>query len=259
MIGEEAGKAAGKRLMGRDDACSSSPGWVLAATQTGRPESRPESWARARASAGGGLASNLRLPATADPRRAEPRRAARRRPGSGRGRARSARASARATCGSARPAPEGALRHAPVDEDERNAAPLELEDGVRPDLGFGDEREVRPPVVEEAAHVARRVERHELVHGAGRQAAGDELGRGPGAGGDEDVQAAPDQALDHRHERERLADARPVQPGEARHAGARRPAMPRRSPRRSRSSLPRRMRHTRSAAAAGSSATRPPR
>ena len=29
------------------------------------------------------------------------------------------------------------------------------------------------------------------------------------------MQPAPDQVLDHRHERERLADARPVQPGEA--------------------------------------------
>ena len=151
-------------------ACSSSPGWVLAATQTGRPESRPESWATARGSAGGGLASNLRLPAT--PTRGAPSRAEPLGVGlaSGRGRARSGRAARARRCGSARPAPERALRHAAVDEDQRDAAPLELEDGVRPDLGLGDEREVRPPVVEEAADdsAARRAART----GARRRAAG---------------------------------------------------------------------------------------
>ena len=81
----------------------------------------------ARGSAGGGRASNLRLPAT--PTRGAPSRKSR---SASAWRLREAEGEAveqRARdVRQARPAPERALRHAPVDEDERDAAPVELED-----------------------------------------------------------------------------------------------------------------------------------
>ena len=168
--GEEARKRAGEAPVRRRPTIASSPGWVLAATQTGRP--RDAGRRAGRAARGIGRRRRrveLEVAGDRDPRRAEPRRAARRRPGSARGRGRSGRAAPR-DVRQALPAPERALRHAPVDEDQRDAARVELEDGVRPDLGFGDEREVRLPVVEEAARssAARRAARI----GARRPAAG---------------------------------------------------------------------------------------
>src|SRR3954462_4938211 len=57
----------------------SSPGWVLAAIQTGRPATRPDRCARARASGGGGGGAggggrgfNFKVPPPAPPHRAEP-------------------------------------------------------------------------------------------------------------------------------------------------------------------------------------------
>ena len=40
---------------------------------------------------------------------------------------------------------------------------------VRPQVGFHEQREIGPPMVEEAPHVARHVDRHELVDDAARQ------------------------------------------------------------------------------------------
>ena len=113
------------------------------------------------------------------------------------------------------PAPVRSLRHAPVDHDERDVSPSQFDHGVRPDFGFGEQNEVRPPMVEEAPQIAGHVEREELVQAAGRQAAGEKVGRGPGARGDEHLDAALGQPLHQRQERERLPDARPMQPGEA--------------------------------------------
>ncbi len=112
------------------------------------------------------------------------------------------------------PAPERAIRHPAIDEDERDLPPIELDDRVRPDLRFRDERQIRLPMIEKAPDVARHVERHELVKGAGRQAAGDEGRRGSRAGGDEDEEAALRQSLDDGNERQRLADARAMHPDE---------------------------------------------
>ncbi|GJE42012.1 hypothetical protein AEGHOMDF_1182 [Methylobacterium soli] len=123
--------------------------------------------------------------------------------------------------GRALPALEGALRHAPVDEEQRDVAGVERHDRVGPDLGFGHQREIGLPMVEEALDPARRVERHVLVHGPGGQPVADQLGRAPRARGDEDREAAPDHALDEADQRERLADARPVHPDQrADRAGA---------------------------------------
>ena len=59
------------------------------------------------------------------------------------------------------PALERALGHARVDERQRNAARRAFQDQVRPDLRLGEDRQVRPPVVEEAAHELRA---HRAAH-----------------------------------------------------------------------------------------------
>jgi hypothetical protein len=68
-----------------------------------------------------------------------------------------------------------------------------LDHQVGPDFGFADQPDFRPPVVEEAAHVARHIERQELVDGRHRQTAGEQIGRGDGAGGDQHIQPARQQ------------------------------------------------------------------
>ena len=65
--------------------------------------------------------------------------------------------------GSAQPALVGARAHPRVHHRQRRAGAPRFQDHVRPDLGFGDQSEVGPPMVEEAPHEARRVERRELV------------------------------------------------------------------------------------------------
>jgi hypothetical protein len=69
-------------------------------------------------------------------------------------------------------------------------------------------------MVEEAADVARHVEGHELVDGSRRQAPRQDGGRGAGARGHEDGDAAAGQPLREGQEGERLAHARAVHPHE---------------------------------------------
>ncbi len=83
--------------------------------------------------------------------------------------------------GNAPPAIERALRHAAVDQDQRNAALGAGHDQVRPQIGLDEQREIGPPMVEEALDEARRVENHELVDHALGQALLGEIGRGDGA------------------------------------------------------------------------------
>ena len=92
--------------------------------------------------------------------------------------------------GRASPAFVGARAHPRVDHRQRRAGAARFEDHVRPDLGFGDQREIRPPMGEEAAHESRRVERRELVQRAGRQALRQQPRRGDRAGGDERMATA---------------------------------------------------------------------
>ena len=86
------------------------------------------------------------------------------------------------------PAIVRALRHPAVDHDERDVALRAHQDQVRPQVGFGEQREIGLPMVEEARHEARRIERHVLVDHRWRQPLQGELRRGDGARGDEDVE-----------------------------------------------------------------------
>ena len=86
------------------------------------------------------------------------------------------------------PALERALGHAGVDQRQRDVARRAFKNEVRPDLGLGEDRQIRPPVVEEAAHVLRGVERHILMHRARTQALGGQLRRGHRAGREQERQ-----------------------------------------------------------------------
>src|SRR5579871_5432440 len=90
--------------------------------------------------------------------------------------------------------------------------PRALQDQVRPQIGFGEQREIWLPVVEEAAHEARRVEWYELVDHAFRQSLLRDLCRGQRAGGDQHVEALPMDAVDKREDGGELADAGAVDP-----------------------------------------------
>jgi hypothetical protein len=110
------------------------------------------------------------------------------------------------------PAPERAFGETSVDEEERHPAPFQLHDEVGPELGFGEEREARAPVIEEPAHVTRYVERHELVQGTGGQPLGDEVGGGAGARGHEHGEPLARQALHEGQDRQGLPEARAMHP-----------------------------------------------
>ena len=176
--------------------------------------------ARLPASAGGSGTSSLRLPVVAT--RGAPR--SRIAPGIG-GRLREAEVEAaqqrRDGAGNAPPAIERALGEPAVDQDQRHAAPRAGHDQVGPEIGFDEQREIGPPMIEEAPDEARRVERHELVDHARRQALLGEIGRGDGAGGAQHVELLLADALDQRDHRQQLADAGAVHPDQRARAAAR--------------------------------------
>ena len=60
------------------------------------------------------------------------------------------------------PAREGTRRHPRIDEDHRDAAARRFDECRRPQFRFGEDRGVRPPMVEEAPDVAGHVEGDEL-------------------------------------------------------------------------------------------------
>ncbi len=121
------------------------------------------------------------------------------------------------------PRAKRALRHAGIDDGERQRAPPDHAEHRRPELRFGKEREARPPIVEKAADGPRRVDRHELVDGAGRQPPLGHLRRGDRAGRQEKRRAERHQAIDQRQRRGRFTDACRMHPderaGRARKAG----------------------------------------
>src|SRR5262249_60991674 len=80
--------------------------------------------------------------------------------------------------GDASPAIERALGDAAVDQDQGNAALGARHDQIGPQIRFDEEREIGPPMVDEALDEAWRVENYELVDHALRQALFGEIGRG---------------------------------------------------------------------------------
>ncbi len=155
---------------------SSSPGWVDAATMIGRPRvtaiSR-SSLARigrrrrnvelqiarrddvAAAERGKTLGIDLRL-READVEPAEQRRD---------------------RAGDPAPARERTMRHPAVDQHHRQPPRRARQDQVGPQIGFDEQRQRRPPVIEKARDIARRIVRHVLVDDIGGKALGDDRGR----------------------------------------------------------------------------------
>ena len=128
---------------------SSSPGWVEAATMIGRPRVSDISRSSLSGSAGGAGTSSLRLPVVTTLRQP------------------SAAKRSASVCDCARqmsnlseqrrdravhaaPARERTLRHPPVDQDHRQPPRRARQDQVRPQIGFDEQRQRRPPVIEEA-------------------------------------------------------------------------------------------------------------
>ena len=86
------------------------------------------------------------------------------------------------------PARKRALRHPAVDQHHRQPPRGARQDQVRPQIGFDEQRQRRPPVIEEARDVARRIIGHILMDDVGRKALGDDRGRGHRARGQQDAQ-----------------------------------------------------------------------
>ncbi len=112
------------------------------------------------------------------------------------------------------PVMRGTGRDARIDERERDVLAAGGEDEVRPELGFDPDREIGPPVIEEARAVVWMVERYILVEGAGWQAIRHELCRGDGACRHEDMEPGNrgEKTRNERQDGEGFADARAVKP-----------------------------------------------
>ena len=110
------------------------------------------------------------------------------------------------------PAAKRALREPAIDHDHRDLATPGLHDQVGPQIGFDEQRQVRPPMIEKAADITRRVERDELVQHARRQAVLGQRRRRHRARRDQDGKALGADALDQRQHRQHLADAGRVHP-----------------------------------------------
>ena len=110
------------------------------------------------------------------------------------------------------PALQRALRQPAIDQDHRHAALGGFDHQIRPQIGFHEQRQIRPPMVEKTAHVARHIERHELMDDAARQPVLGEFARGDGAGGHQHGDAAVGDEFDQRQHARQFADAGAMQP-----------------------------------------------
>ena len=136
------------------------------------------------------------------------------------------------------PARKRAMRHPPVDQHHRQPPRRARQDQVRPQIGFDEQRQRRPPVIEEARDVARRIVGHILMDDVGRETAWrrspprSPCPRSAGCAGSARAvsRSGPRRPAPRRRWRR---ESRPA----ARAAGHRR-LMPRRSPTRAGSSLP---------------------
>ena len=113
--------------------------------------------------------------------------------------------------GCARPTSLAAGGDAPVQQHQPHPAPTAGGQQVGPDLAFQEGRGVRLPMVQEARHPARHVQRHEAVQHPGT-AFHQQPGRGDGPRRDQHGDGAGPQAFDHRQRGDGFPDARGMQP-----------------------------------------------
>ena len=110
------------------------------------------------------------------------------------------------------PARKRALRHPAVNQHHRQPPRGARQDQVRPQVGFDEQRQRGPPVIEKPRDVARRVVRHILMDDVRGKPLGDDRRRGHRARGQEDTQVERSQPFDQRGRRQHLADAGTVNP-----------------------------------------------
>lgn len=110
------------------------------------------------------------------------------------------------------PARKRARRHPAVDQHHRQTPRRRRQDQIRPQIGFDEQRQARPPVIEKPSNEFRRVVRNVLMDDIGREPLGDDLRRGDGAGRDQHAELERTQPLDQRRRRQHLADAGAVNP-----------------------------------------------
>ncbi len=75
------------------------------------------------------------------------------------------------------PARKRAMRHPAVDQHHRQTPRRARQDQIRPQIGFDEQRQRRPPVIEKARDIARRIVRHILMDDVGGKPLGDDRRR----------------------------------------------------------------------------------
>ena len=190
---------------------SSSPGWVEAATTTGRPRVIAISRSSLAWSAGGAGTSSFRLPVVTTLGLPSVENL-------------SASVSDCARQSSNRPSsaemvPETRRQRGNERGDIRplistiGTPPRRArQDQIRPQVGFDEQRQRRTPMIEKPRDIARRVVGDILMDDVGRKPLGDDRRRGHRARGEEDAQVQRPQLLDQRGRGQHLADAGAVNP-----------------------------------------------
>ena len=125
------------------------------------------------------------------------------------------------------PARKRAMRHPAVDQHHRQAPRRARQDQIGPQIGFDEQRQRWPPVIEKARDIARRIVRHVLVDDVGGKPLGDDRRRGHRARRQQDADIQRAQPFDQGGRRQHFADAgavnpdqRPVRPDVRAHAAA---------------------------------------
>ena len=110
------------------------------------------------------------------------------------------------------PARKRAMRHPAVDQHHRQPPRRARQDQIGPQIGLDEQRQRRPPVIEKARHIARRIVRHILMDDVGGKPLGDDRRRGHRARGQQDADVQRAQFLDQGRRGQHLADAGAVNP-----------------------------------------------
>ena len=232
---------------------SSSPGWVEAATMTGRP--RVAEHQALQLGRVGGRRRNVELQISGGHDIAAAER------GKALGidmRLRQADLEAaqqrRDRAADAAPARKRAMRHPAVDQHHRQPPRRARQDEIGPQVGLDEQRQTRPPVIEKARDIARRIVGHVLMDDIGGKPLGDDRRRRHRAGSQQNADVQRAQPFDQGRRGQHFADAGAMDPDQRSVRPDVRRSTPRRSPMRAGSSLPCFSRRLISAGASGTAA-----
>ncbi len=110
------------------------------------------------------------------------------------------------------PARKRAMRHPAVDQDHRQPPRRARQDQIGPQIGLDEQRQARPPVIEKARDIARRVVRHILMDDVGGKPLGDDRRRSHRARRQQDADVQRAQLFDQGRRGQHFADAGAVNP-----------------------------------------------